>query len=185
MRSSDRHNFNTRSWPLRGRQQSVLDLVPFAGSPRQVMNLDRDIEFIGEPLQFKFPQMIFEDVCRGERTLLHRQGTPMGRRLLRTLRRPGAGRFSQQKVFQDELPFAGDEWSTANTACRLEIDGLRPHFCSDDLVQGIAGWAAEKRRFIRSRHHVFASLRAASIRTPGKAKLVISHNLRRLNGVWR
>jgi hypothetical protein len=70
----------------------------------------------------------------------------------RALPRPGAGRFSQQKVFQDKLPFAGDEWSTANTTCRLEIDGLWPHFCSDDLVQGIAVWAAEKRRFIRIRH---------------------------------
>ena len=38
------------------REQPVLDLVPFAGSRRQVVNLDRDIEFIGEPLQFKFPQ---------------------------------------------------------------------------------------------------------------------------------
>jgi hypothetical protein len=79
-------------------------------------------------------------------------GTPMARWPFRTLPRPGAGRFSQQKVFQDKLLFAGDEWSTANTACRLEIDGLRPHFCSDDLVQGIASWAAEKRRFIRIRH---------------------------------
>src|SRR5215207_11247372 len=34
----------------------MLDLVPFAGSWRQVVNLDRDIEFIGEPLQVKFPQ---------------------------------------------------------------------------------------------------------------------------------
>ena len=106
----------------------------------------------------------------------------------RTLPRPGAGRFSQQKVFQDKLPFAGDEWSTANTAWRLEIDGLRPHFCSDDLVQGIAVWAAEKRRFIRIRHERsqhFASLRAASIRAPREAKLLTSHNLRRLNAVPR
>jgi hypothetical protein len=31
-------------------------------------------------------------------------------------------RFPQQKVFQDELPFAGNEWSTANIACYFEID---------------------------------------------------------------
>jgi len=33
--------------------------------------------------------------------------------------------------------------------------------------------------------NIFASLRAASIRAPGEAKLVISHNLRRLNAVSR
>jgi hypothetical protein len=76
----------------------------------------------------------------------------MARWPFRTLPRPGAGRFSQQKVFQDKLPFAGDEWSTANTACRFEIDDFRLRFCSDDLVQGIAVWAAEKRRFVRIRH---------------------------------
>jgi hypothetical protein len=75
-----------------------------------------------------------------------------GRRPFRTLLRPGAGRFPQQKVFQNKLPFAGDEWSTANTACRFEIDDFRLRFCSDDLVQGIAVWAAEKRRFVRIRH---------------------------------
>ena len=31
--------------------------------------------------------------------------------------------------------------------------------------------------------YIFASLRAASIRAPGEAKLVISHNLRRFNAV--
>jgi hypothetical protein len=33
--------------------------------------------------------------------------------------------------------------------------------------------------------NIFASLRAASIRAPGEAKLVISHNLRRFNAVSR
>jgi hypothetical protein len=34
-------------------------------------------------------------------------------------------RFPQQEVFQDELAFTGNEWSTANTACYFESDGLR------------------------------------------------------------
>jgi hypothetical protein len=90
----------------------------------------------------------------------------------RSLPRPGAGRLSQQKVFQDKLPFAGDEWSTANTACRFEIDDFRLCFCPDDLVQGIAVWAAEKRRFIRIRHERprHFCLRAASIRARGRSK---------------
>jgi hypothetical protein len=36
-----------------------------------------------------------------------------------------------------------------------------------------------------SARNIFASLRAAIIRAPGEAKLVISHNLRRLNAVSR
>jgi hypothetical protein len=36
-----------------------------------------------------------------------------------------------------------------------------------------------------SARNIFASLRAASTRAPGEAKLVISHNLRRLNAVSR
>jgi hypothetical protein len=83
--------------------------------------------------------------------------TLTGRRPFRTLPRPGAGRFPQQKVFKDKLPFAGDEWSTANIACRFEIDDSRLCFCSDDLVQGIAVWATEKRRFIRIRHECAAT----------------------------
>jgi hypothetical protein len=43
-------------------------------------------------------------------------------------------RFPQQEVFPDELPFAGNEWSAANTACYFEIDRLRPRFGFDDLV---------------------------------------------------
>ena len=61
-------------------------------------------------------------------------------------------RFPQQKVFQDELPFAGNEWSTANIACYFEIDHLWPRFSFDDLVQRFAAWAAEKRRWVRTRH---------------------------------
>jgi hypothetical protein len=61
-------------------------------------------------------------------------------------------RFPQQKVFQDELPFAGNEWSTANIACYFEIDRLWPRFSFDDLVQRFAAWAAEKRRWVRTRH---------------------------------
>jgi hypothetical protein len=66
-------------------------------------------------------------------------------------------RFPQQKVFQDELPFAGNEWSTANIACYFEIDRLWPRFGFDDLVQGFAAWAAEKRRWVRTRHFEHAA----------------------------
>ena len=65
---------------------------------------------------------------------------PPGRRVLpsshdevslrpfRTSPRPGifADCFPQQKVFQDELPFAGNECFTAQTACCFKIDGLGP-----------------------------------------------------------
>jgi uncharacterized protein YidB (DUF937 family) len=37
------------------REQPVLYLVPFAGSRREVMNLDRQAEFVGEFLQLAFP----------------------------------------------------------------------------------------------------------------------------------
>ena len=62
---------------------------------------------------------------------------------------PSKNRFPQQKVFQDEPPFAGNEWSTANTACNYP---LWPRFGFDDLVQRFAAWAAEKRT--RVRRHV-------------------------------
>ena len=62
-------------------------------------------------------------------------------------------RFPQQKVFQDELPFAGNEWSPANTACYFEIDRLWPCFGFDDLVERLAAWAAEKRRCVGTRHN--------------------------------
>jgi hypothetical protein len=73
--------------------------------------------------------------------------------------------FPQQKVFQDELPFARNECSTAKTACCFKVDGLGPCFGSDDLVQSIAVWAAEKRRCIRTGHErsqqLFAKLLAS------------------------
>ena len=52
-------------------------------------------------------------------------------------------RFPQQKVFQDELPFAGNEWSTAKAACYFEIDRLWPRFGFDDLVKRVAVTAQE------------------------------------------
>jgi hypothetical protein len=62
-------------------------------------------------------------------------------------------RFPQQKVFQDELPFAGNEWSPANTACDSEIDRHWPCFGFDDLVERFAAWAAEKCRWVRTGRH--------------------------------
>ena len=65
-------------------------------------------------------------------------------------------RFPQQEVFQDELPFAGNERSAANTACDFESDGLRPRFGFDDLVKRVAAWAELSRRHLleclRHRH---------------------------------
>jgi hypothetical protein len=49
----------------------------------------------------------------------------------------------QQKVFQNEQPFADNEYSTTNTACCFKIDSFGPRFGPDDLVQSIAVWAAE------------------------------------------
>ena len=57
--------------------------------------------------------------------------------------------FPQRVVFQHELPFAGDESFTAQTARCFKIDGLGPRFSSGDLVQSIAVRAAEKRRCTR------------------------------------
>ena len=37
-------------------EQTMLDLVPFAGSRREVMNFDRYAEFVGQPLQLAFPR---------------------------------------------------------------------------------------------------------------------------------
>jgi hypothetical protein len=34
----------------------MLDLVPFARSRREVVNLDGDAEFVGEALQLELPQ---------------------------------------------------------------------------------------------------------------------------------
>ena len=55
---------------------------------------------------------------------------------------PSKNRFPHQKVLQDEPPFAGNEWSTANTACNYP---LWPRFRFDDLVQRMQLGAAEKR----------------------------------------
>ena len=88
---------------------------------------------------------------------------------------PSKNRFPQQKVFQDELPFAGNEWAIANTACRFKIGCLGPRFSADDLVQSIAVRTAEKRRCIRTRHEhwhqFFAKLRGEQ---SGHAKLTTS-----------
>jgi enoyl-CoA hydratase/carnithine racemase len=56
----------------------------------------------------------------------------------------------------------------------LGLDG-EPDLASD-AARDVNGQAA---------FNIFASLRAASIRAPGEAKLVISHNLRRFNAVSR
>src|SRR3982750_3300360 len=38
------------------REQTVLDLVPFAGAWWKVAHVDRDVEFVGEPLKLGLPQ---------------------------------------------------------------------------------------------------------------------------------
>ena len=38
------------------REQTVLDLIPFAGARRQMVNIDLHTEFIGEFLQLVLPQ---------------------------------------------------------------------------------------------------------------------------------
>ena len=56
-----------------------------------------------------------------------------------------AARFPQEKVFKDELPFAGGERPFADPACNLRIDGLRARLSFDDLVKRKAIFAAEQR----------------------------------------
>jgi hypothetical protein len=56
-----------------------------------------------------------------------------------------AARFPQEKVFKDELPFAGGERPFADPACNLRIDGLRARLSFDDLVKRKAAFAAEQR----------------------------------------
>jgi hypothetical protein len=46
-----------------------------------------------------------------------------------------AARFPQEKVFQDELSFAGGERSVANSARYFQIDGLGASLSFDDLVK--------------------------------------------------
>ena len=44
--------------PIRAdeRKEAVLDLVPFSGAGRQVVDLDVDAEFVGQMLEFTLPQ---------------------------------------------------------------------------------------------------------------------------------
>ena len=63
--------------------------------------------------------------------------------LSRTLPRPPcikAGRLPQEKVFQDELPFAGGERPVADLARYFQINGLgaRLNFDNDNLVKRLA-----------------------------------------------
>jgi hypothetical protein len=69
-----------------------------------------------------------------------------------------ATRFPQEKVFQDELPFAGNERPVADPACYFQIDDLRARSSFDDLVESKAAFAAEKRNCIRIRHVAPTSL---------------------------
>ncbi len=63
------------------------------------------------------PEGYFSRLCRKS---LSRSG-PFGTGLTRT-----RSRLAQEEVFHDELPFAGDERTTANRASYFESDGLRP-----------------------------------------------------------
>ena len=90
------------------------------------------------------PAACFSRLC-GKR--LSRPG-PFRTALTRT-----RNRFPQQEVFDDQLPFAGNERSAANTACDFESDGLRPRFGFDDLVKGVAAWAAKKRSRVGTGHN--------------------------------
>jgi len=76
-----------------------------------------------------------------------------------------ATRFPQEKVFQDELPFVGNErpvadkkWGIPDPACYFQIDDLRARSSFDDLVESKAAFAAEKRNCIRIRHVAPTSL---------------------------
>jgi hypothetical protein len=59
-----------------------------------------------------------------------------------------AARFPQEKIFQDELPFAGKERPVADPARYFQIDGLRARL-SSNLVESKAALAAEKRNIER------------------------------------
>ena len=93
------------------------------------------------------PEGYFSRLCRKS---LSRSG-PFGTGLTRT-----RSRLAQEEVFHDELPFAGDERTTANRASYFESDGLRPRFGFDDLVKRVAAWAELSRRHLleclRHRH---------------------------------
>ena len=60
-----------------------------------------------------------------------------------TLPRPSyikAARFPQEKVFQDELPFARDKRRAANSACYFQIDGLGARLSFGNLIKRKAAW---------------------------------------------
>ena len=57
--------------------------------------------------------------------------------LSRALPRPPS-RLPQEKVFQDELPFAGGERSIADLARYFQIDGLGARLNFDNLVKRLA-----------------------------------------------
>jgi hypothetical protein len=63
-----------------------------------------------------------------------------------------AAPLPQQKVFQDALPFTGSERSAANAASYFVIDGLRPRFGFDHLVERTAAWALEERKRVPISH---------------------------------
>jgi hypothetical protein len=45
-----------------------------------------------------------------------------------------AGRFPQEKIFEDKLPVAGSKRSTANSARYVTVNGLPPGFGFYDLI---------------------------------------------------
>jgi hypothetical protein len=45
-----------------------------------------------------------------------------------------AGRFPQEKIFEDKLPVAGSKRSTANSARYVTVNGLSPGFGFYDLI---------------------------------------------------
>jgi hypothetical protein len=148
----------------------VLDLVPFAGSPRQVMNPDRDIEFIGEPLQFKFPQMIFEDVCRGERTLLHRQGRQWAGGFLEPCAARVRAAFRNRKYFRTNCPSRATSGplQIQHAVLRSTVSG--PTFALTSWYRALQAGQRKNGDLFglgMSARNVFASLHAASIRAPG------------------
>jgi hypothetical protein len=49
-----------------------------------------------------------------------------------------AGRLPQEKVFQDELPFARDKRLAADSACYFQIGGLGARLSFDNLVKRLA-----------------------------------------------
>ena len=59
-----------------------------------------------------------------------------------------ANRLPQQKIFEDEFPFASRKRSTAATAGDPPIDSLWPSFDFDDLIERVAIRAIDKCRLI-------------------------------------